>query len=213
MRSHGLIVSFFSIVLLAGITCGQVTVFDSEDLFLSVCQPEQVIDFETYGDGTVPTGSMPILSGNEWWNLGVSFSPENPESLITLERDHDQYTPHSLYYALVVQGIGMANSSVIMNFQQPVRCVGAWICDNEYTSPEEVIILYDCAGTVLGIFPLPYYGQNCPGPEGNYFRGFVSDVPIAMVLLREAPDNEWMYVDDVMFTPCCGDEDEDEDED
>ena len=148
--------------------------------------PQHFIDFESYGDGTSVVG-QPAISGYEWENLGIVFTAVEDEVL---------YLRTSAYvspaHSLLVWG---ERTSYVITFTRSVMSFGLYFVDSDYTSATEQIILKDSHGNTLDVFPIP------PSPANtSAFRGYLSDTPIAEVLIIEDDDGEAVLLDNVMYT-------------
>ena len=176
-----------------------VTLFTERTPFLTATgTPSALIDFETFGDGT-PVVGMVDVAGDEWSNLGVAFAPLLPDTTLRVKEGTSNWTPASPTHALSCNP--GATCSFVITFSPPVSSFGFMLCDNGTTSTAEQLVVLDASGSALAQFPLPYYGASVSGPEGNFFMGFSSCVPIASVVIEEDPsDGDAFVLDDVMFT-------------
>ena len=203
------------LLLEAGIqnyTLASVMEFTEKTTFISATGiPQHSIDFETLGDGTpIVDGPVPLggtgqyISGNEWANEGIYFQPYHSSDSLMVFKDNANWTPASGSYGLYIYN-DPHESSYVINFSTPVRSFGMMLCDSEFTSPYEKIILYNANEQILGTFDFPAYGSVRSGPEANYFRGYLSNDGIAKIVILEAPlesegDREGVPLDDIIFT-------------
>jgi hypothetical protein len=160
--------------------------------------PQYFIDFETYGDGT-PVVGQPIINGNEWLNLEIQFAAVESGADLVLFEPPTKPEYVSPTHTLMPSG---DRSSYIITFSTPVVSFGMYIVDSEITSTNEKIILKDSNGNILGDFPMPVNPNGTDPPISKEFRGYVSDIPIAEVLIIEDADGEGLSLDNVMYTTC-----------
>jgi len=208
-KKYSLIIQVTIFVLCTSPVCVfGVVEFTDEDIFkINTGIPQYFIDFETDGHGN-PVEDLPNypdIDGDEWLNLGIQFAEMESgfeNSLILSAKAGMNVSPTGAPgHALATAGMSPGNdrSSRLITFSTPVISFGAYVVDNETTSPTERIILKDVGGNVLGDFAMPGGAGPAP-PIAHDFRGYSSTIPIAEILLIEANDGEGAFLDNVMYS-------------
>ncbi len=151
--------------------------------------PQHVIDFESYGDGSPVTG-QPIIGGDEWADLGVLFAAAEDGEPLSLNSSAHVSPSHSL----IAFG---DHTSYVITFTSPVASFGVYFVDSDYTSATEQILLKDIDGNVLDVFDMPSSPAN-----SSAFRGYLSsDTAIKEVhIIEDATDGEALLLDNVMYS-------------
>lgn len=198
MKKGILIVCVVALVSCA-ISEGGVTQYNSRAAYIAAeGTPDYEIDFETLADGTPIVGEQ-YISGNEWASFGVQFSPVPAGTTLKLMEDTDgSWTNPSPTHGL--RQDPWDDGSVRFNFSVPIPALAFTYCDNEQTSAQESISLFDASGGLIQSYPLPVHPTGTGGPEANYFVGYGSTVPIASVLIQEDLDGDGVAIDDVLIS-------------
>lgn len=196
-KKFSLIIQVTVFVLCINSVCSAVVVeFTDESAFRTATggDPQYLIDFETYGNGSDVVG-QPTINGDEWLSdFGVQFdAAESGENLFLYDDPVSKGEYVSPIHALAPTG---DRSSSIITFSMPVVSFGIYIVGNETGSLTERIILKDDSSTVLGDYDMPFGG----GDSDAFFRGYLSNTPIAEIHIIENTDGEAMFLDNVMYT-------------
>jgi hypothetical protein len=158
--------------------------------------PQYFIDFETDGDENPVEDLLtyPDISGDEWLNLGIQFAAIEVGADLVLYNDPGSKGEYvSPIHTLDAWG---DISSILISFSMPVVSFGVYIVGNETGSLTERIIIKDDSGTVLGDYDMPFGG----GDSDAFFRGYLTDTPIAEVHIIEDLDSEGLLLDNVMYS-------------
>lgn len=156
-----------------------------EAAFLAATPALTVIDF----DDQAPDA---ILTGNEYAGQGITFSQPGGYQLQALA-DNNNFDPPSPTNSLFPEGGSGIDERLQADLVTPQLAVGLWIVDNELDSPTmtEDIVFYDANDQVIYSTELPHVGLS-QGPEGNFFIGLISDVPVAKIIMNESPDEQYL---------------------
>ncbi|MHC4478741.1 MAG: PEP-CTERM sorting domain-containing protein [Planctomycetota bacterium] len=198
------IVAFLVVIqfLIGNTSVAAIVVYIDKNTFTSSSgEPQFFIDFETYGNSQ-PVSGEPSITGDEWLNFGIQFRPEDSVSSLILDMDNPQWQPASMSHGLKVWNSGGDISSIVISFIEPVVSIGMVICDSELADGyDERLEFFSEEDELLVSLELPALGYSSDGPEANYFRGVISDTPIAKVIMYENPsDNEGVPIDDIMYS-------------
>ncbi len=184
------------VLCISSVCAAGVVEFTDEAAFTTAAgEPQHFIDFETYGNGT-PVVGQPSIDGDEWSNFGIQFDAlEVGDSLLLYDDPGSKGEYVSPIHALLAPD-ETDITSYLITFSTPVESFGMYIVGNETGSVTERIILKDDSGTVLGDYDMPFGG----GDDDAFFRGYLTNTPIAEVHIIEDLDGEGLLLDNVMYS-------------
>jgi hypothetical protein len=160
-----------------------------ESAFLAATYGLTTINF----DDQIPDA---MLTGNEYAGLGITFSQPGGHLLHALTANAN-FTPHSAPNSLFPYDVSATDERLQLDLATAQFAVGMWVMDSEFVAPgaTETLDFYDASNGLIASLPLPRTDYITGGPDGNFFMGVVSSVPIARVILNESVGE--IYVEDV----------------
>jgi hypothetical protein len=148
-------------VSIKGVQGGVVTFLNDYPGFLAGAGDVRIIDFETLPDGSSSHVGVPITPDFNYTSLGVTFSSPTGDPFIS-------GNPVS-GFGLGADGYPDTRTWITATLTPPASAIGCFGPGFEFLS------VYDGAGKRLA-------EGVVPGDGGDWFVGFVSDVPIASVV-------------------------------
>lgn len=164
-----------------------------ETAFLAATGALTKIDFESFnaGDIVLP-GSYPGISFGKPDGGDVHILTPNPNFA---PRGNDSLFP--LVSGVVGNPTPMEDIQAVLT--TPQYAFGLWLIDSEFDTmpPSEKIQFYDASNMLIAEFGYPHSDaiSNPGNPPANYFFGYISDTPIAKVVMAEAETGE-LFVED-----------------